>query len=209
MPVVADDERAHPFAGAVDLGLDRAERQRELRGDLLVGVFVEEAQHDQLPVAGRQPLEVVFDLGALLQVDDALLGRGARRDGRSEALVDRKVLLPAAHEVDERVAGDGVDPLSEGVAGVVAVEVDVDLDEGLLQQVVDVADAAQPLCEEAVDGVAVAVEEVLERRVVAREDELREAPVFGYDVVVYLHTRRSLRSSMRRSTSASRGSSRS
>ena len=88
-----------------------------------------------------------------------LRGRG-RRGGRRETLVDRQVVLTAAHEVDERIAGDGIDPLSEGIVGAVAVQVDVDLDEGLLQQVVGVVHAAQPLHEQPVDSVAVAVEKV-------------------------------------------------
>lgn len=64
--VALRDQFAHLLAGAVDLRLDGAQRQGELGGDLLVGVFVEEAHDDQRPVTRRQPFEVMLDLGPLL-----------------------------------------------------------------------------------------------------------------------------------------------
>ena len=182
----------------MDLRLDRAERQRQLDGDLLVGVFVEEAHADQPAVVLGQPGDAKFDLVALLRVDDALFGRGGVRGGRRKFLVDRQVVLPLAHVVDEGVAGDGVEPLPKGVFGAVTVEIHVDLDEGLLQQVVGIFGIPRALQEEAVDGVAVAVEEVFERRRVAAEHQSGQLPVVGNDIVGYLHTR----SSRRRQSSA-------
>ena len=193
----------------MDLCLDCSQRQGEFRGDLLVGVLLEEAHQDQLPVTGRQALEVVLDLRPLLEVDDALLGGRSARGRRREAVVDRQILLPAPHEVDEGVACDGVNPLSESVARTVAVEVDVDLDEGLLQQVVGIVRTPEPLHEQAVDRVAVAVEQILEGRVVAPERPGDQLPVFGYDIVGYLHTRSSRRSSMMRSAASHSGLNRS
>ena len=202
-------EPAHLLPGTVYLGFDCPQRQRELRGDLFVGVLLEETHQDQLPVAGCQPVEVLLDLRPLLEVDDALLGgRGARGRG-IEAVVDRQVVLTTAHEVDERVARNGVDPLPERIVGTVTVNVDIDLDEGLLQQVVGVVRTAQPLYEQAVDGVAVTVEEVFESGIVPLEHPVDQLPVIGYDIVGYLHTRSSRRSSMTHSTAAHSGLSRS
>ena len=82
------------------------------------------------------------------------------------------------------------------------MEVDVDLDEGLLQQVVGAVGASEPLHEEAVDGLAVAVEEVFEGDVVPSERQPHQFAVLGNDIVGYLHTRSSLRRSMRLSTAA-------
>ena len=151
----------------------------------------------------------MLDLGPLLEADDALLRGRGRRGGRRETLVDRQVVLTAAHEVDERIAGDGVDPLSEGIVGAVAVQVDIDLDEGLLQQVVGVVHPAQPLHEQPVDSVAVAVEKVFEGRIVAFEHQFHQPPVLGDDIVGYLHTRSSLRISITLSAKAQSGLSRS
>ena len=191
------------------LGFHGPERQRELRRDLLVGVLLEKAHQDQLPVTGREAFEIVLDLRPLLEVDDALLGsRGVRRRG-GETLVDRQVVLAAAHEVDERVARNGVDPLPEGVVRTVPVEVDVDFDKGLLQQVVGIVHTAEPLHEQPVDGVAVAVEKVLEGVVVPLEHPVNQLTVFGYDIVGYLHTRLSRRSSIAPSAAAHSGPSRS
>ena len=76
------------------------------------------------------------------------------------------------------------------------MQVDVDLDERLLQQVVGIVDTPQPLYEKAVDRIAVTVEQVFEGPVVAFEHEFHQAPVFGDDIVGYLHTRSSRRSSI-------------
>ena len=78
------------------------------------------------------------------------------------------------------------------------MEVDVDFDKGLLQQVVGIVHTAEPLHEQPVDGVAVAVEEVFERCRVAAEHQSGQLPVVGNDIVGYLHTR----SSRRRQSSA-------
>ena len=78
------------------------------------------------------------------------------------------------------------------------MEIHVDLDEGLLQQVVGIFGIPRALQEEAVDGVAVAVEEVFERCRVAAEHQSGQLPVVGNDIVGYLHTR----SSRRRQSSA-------
>ena len=67
----------------------------------------------------------------------------------------------------------------------------------------------QPLHEQPVDGVAVAVEEVFEGRIVAFEHQLHQPPVVGDDIVGYLHTRSSLRISITLSAKAQSGLSRS
>ena len=151
----------------------------------------------------------MLDLRPLLHADDALFGRRSRRRRRGETFVDRQVVLAAPHEVDERIAGDGVNPLPEGIGGTVTVQVDVDLDKRLLQQVVGIVDTAQPLHEKAVDRIAVTVEQVFEGPVVAFEHEFHQAPVFGDDIVSYLHTRSSRRSSSTPSRNAHSGLSRS
>ena len=130
-------------------------------------------------------------------------------DAGIEAVVDRQVVLTPPHEVDEGVAGDGVDPLSEGVIGAVTVDVDIDLDKGLLQQIVGVVRTAQPLHEQTVDRVAVTVEKVLESGIVPFEHPIDQLPVLGYDIVGYLHTRSSRRSSMTHSAAAHSGLNRS
>ena len=153
--------------------------------------------------------EIPVDLRPLLHADDALFGRRGRRWRRGEAFVDRQVVLAAPYEVDERIAGDGVNPLPEGIDGTVTMQVDVDLDEGLLQQVVGIVRTPEPLHEQAVDRVAVAVEQILEGRVVAPKRPGDQLPVFGYDIVGYLHTRSSRRSSMMRSAASHSGLNRS
>ena len=52
---------AELFARAVYLRFDRAHRQLQLGSDLLVGVFLEKAQLDQFPVAGRHSFEKRLD----------------------------------------------------------------------------------------------------------------------------------------------------
>lgn len=89
------------------------------------------------------------------------------------------------------------------------MQVDVDLDERLLQQVVGIVDTPQPLYEKAVDRIAVTVEQVFEGPVVTFEHEFHQAPVFGDDIVGYLHTRSSRRSSITPSRNAHSGLSRS
>ena len=89
------------------------------------------------------------------------------------------------------------------------MQVDIDLDEGLLQQVVGVVRSAEPLDEQAVDRVAVTVEEVLEGVVVALQHPSDQLAVRGYDIVVYLHTRSSRRSSSSPSAAAHNGLNRS
>lgn len=89
------------------------------------------------------------------------------------------------------------------------MEVDVDFDKGLLQQVVGIVHTAEPLHEQPVDGVAVAVEKVLEGVVVPLEHPVDQLTVFGYDIVGYLHTRLSRRSSIAPSAAAHSGPSRS
>ena len=89
------------------------------------------------------------------------------------------------------------------------MQVDVDLDEGLLQQVVGVVRAAQPLDEEPVDRFAVAVEEVFEGVVVAFEHPGGQLAVARNDIVGYLHTRSSRRSSRSRSSPSHSGLNRS
>ena len=153
--------------------------------------------------------EIPVDLRPLLHADDALFGRRSRRWRRGEAFVDRQVVLAAPYEVDERIAGDGVNPLPEGIDGTVTMQVDVDLDKRLLQQVVGIVDTPQPLYEKAVDRIAVTVEQVFEGPVVAFEHEFHQAPVFGDDIVGYLHTRSSRRSSITPSRNAHSGLSRS
>ena len=116
----------------MDLGLDGAQREFELHGDLFVGVLFEETHDDQLSVARRHGLEVAFDLRALLFADDVLFGRGVVGGRCREFVVDGQVLLAPPDEIDEGVPGDGVNPLSEGVGRVVAVDVDIDFDDCLL-----------------------------------------------------------------------------
>ena len=77
------------------------------------------------------------------------------------------------------------------------------------QQVVGVVHAAQPLHEQPVDSVAVAVEKVFEGRIVAFEHQFHQPPVLGDDIVGYLHTRSSLRISITLSAKAQSGLSRS
>ena len=105
--------------------------------------------------------------------------------------------------------GDGVNPLSEGVGRVVAVDVDIDFDEGFLQQVVGVQGVVGALYEEPVYSLLVTLEKVFEGDVVALQYQLHERPVVGYDIVGYLHTRSSLRSSNSPSSRAKNGLSRS
>ena len=85
------------------------------------------------------------------------------------------------------------------------MQVDVDLDEGLLQQVVGIVRPPEPLHEKTVDRIPVAVEQVLEGRVVAPQHPIDQFPVLGYDIVGYLHTRSSRRSSMTPSRAAHSG----
>ena len=131
------------------LRFDRAHRQLQLGSDLLVGVFLEKAQLDQFPVAGRHSFEKRFEPGAALVGDHPLFGRGTspRRGDALADPVDRNgVVALAAHVVDERVARDRIDPLAEGVAAVVSLHVQVNLDESLLQQVARVVGpSARPL----------------------------------------------------------------
>ena len=94
-----------------------------------------------------------------------------------------------------RILGYGVEPLPEGIFGRVAVEVGIYLYERLLQQVVRILWRGRALQEQTPYGVAVAVEEVFECRMVAREGELHKASVVGDDVVGYLHTPGTLRTS--------------
>ena len=69
--------------------------------------------------------------------------------------------------------------------------------------------AGGALHEKAVDRIAVTVEQVFEGPVVAFEHEFHQAPVFGDDIVGYLHTRSSRRSSITPSRNAHSGLSRS
>ena len=162
-----DDEAAHTLAGAVDAGLDRTHGHVEFLGYLLVGEVVDETHDEESPVLLRQQLDVALDLRALLRVDEALLGRGGARCRRRELAVDGYVLLTLALEVDMRILGYGVEPLPEGIFGRVAVEVGIYLYERLLQQVVRILGGCRTLQEQTPYGVAVAVEEVFECRMVA------------------------------------------
>ena len=113
------------------------------------------------------------------------------------------------HKINEGVPRNGIDPLSEGEFTAVTVQVDIDLDEGLLQQVVGIVRPPEPLHEETVDRIPIAVEQVLESRVVPLERLRNQLPVVGYDIVGYLHTRSSRRTSVRASAAAHSGLSRS
>ena len=92
---------------------------------------------------------------------------------------------------------------------VVAVDVDIDFDEGFLQQVVGVQGVVGALYEKPVYSLLVTLEKVFEGDVVALQYQLHEHPVVGYDIVGYLHTRSSLRSSNSPSSRAKNGLSRS
>ena len=83
------------------------------------------------------------------------------------------------------------------------------LPEELLRLADLLPDTAEPLHEQPVDGVAVAVEKVLEGVVVPLEHPVDQLTVFGYDIVGYLHTRLSRRSSIAPSAAAHSGPSRS
>ena len=89
------------------------------------------------------------------------------------------------------------------------MQVDVDLDEGLLQQVVGIVRTPEPLHEKPVDRVPIAVEKVLESRIIALEHKIDQIPVLGYDIVGYLHTRSSRRNSITPSIAVHSGLSRS
>lgn len=68
-----------------------------------------------------QAVDIVLDLRALLQVYEVLLGRWCDGRGGGKFLVDGDVLLTPTLEVDMGVARNGVNPLSEGIFGRVAV----------------------------------------------------------------------------------------
>ena len=89
------------------------------------------------------------------------------------------------------------------------MQVDVYLYECLLQQIVRILGRGGALQEQPPNGVAVAVEQILERRVIAVEREFHQPTVVGDYVVGYLHTLLSLRSSAIRTHNMSSGFSRS
>ena len=89
------------------------------------------------------------------------------------------------------------------------MDVDIDFDEGFLQQVVGVQGVVGALYEEPVYSLLVTLEKVFEGDVVALLYQLHERPVVGLDIVGYLHTRSSLRISITLSAKAQSGLSRS
>ena len=179
----------------MNLGFDRSKRQGQLLGNLLVGILLQKAHPNQSSIAGRESLQTVFDLRPLLQANHILLGCRSGRCRRRKTLVDRQLLLATTHVVNKGVAGYRVNPLSKGVIGIVAVETQIDLDEGLLQQVIGIFTRTGSLYKQAQNRIAVAVEEVLEGRVIPFECQLHQRTIFSNDIVGYLHTRRSLRNS--------------
>lgn len=79
------------------------------------------------------------------------------------------------------------------------MQVDIDFDEGLLQQILRIFVRCEALQKEAAYGVAIAVEEVFKGYVVTRERELHQSFVVGDYVVGYFHAVLSLRNiAMRR-----------
>ena len=114
-----------------------------------------------------QAVDIVLDLRALLQVYKVLLGRGS--DGRwgGKFLVNGYILLTSALKVDMGVSCNGVNPLSKGVFGRVAMQIYIDFDECLLKQILGILSRCRTLQKEAAYSVAIAIEEVFKSYVVA------------------------------------------
>ena len=104
-------------------------------------------------------------MGSALVEDDTLLGAGCRRHRGFRRKLYRDVVGAATQVVDERIAGYGIYPLPEGVLRGVIFKVDIDLQEGILQQVVGLGAAPRALLEESIYRLTVAREEVEDAQV--------------------------------------------
>ena len=177
----------------MNLRLDRSHRQVQLLGNLVVGVVLQKTHLEELAILRRQALDIVLNLSALLHTYQALLGRGsAGRRGR-EFFIDREILLTATLEVDVGIACDGIDPLPEGVVGRVAVQIDIDLDEGLLQQILRILHRGRALQKQTTYGIAISVEQILEGHIIPRKREFDQSAVVGDYVFGYFQAVVSLR----------------
>ena len=124
---------AHTLPCTVDLGLYGTHRKVKFLGYFVVGVILQKTHCEEAAIVLGQAVDIVLNLSALLEVDEILLG-GWRNGCRSRKFfVYRDVFLTATLEVDMGIAGDGIDPLSEGVFGRIAVQVYIYFDECLLQ----------------------------------------------------------------------------
>lgn len=126
---------AHSFSRAVDLGLHGTHWQVEFFRYFIVRIILHKTHRKEASVMLGQAVDIVLDLRALLQVYKVLLGRGS--DGRwgGKFLVNGYILLTSALKVDMGVSRNGINPLSEGVFGRVAMQIYIDFDECLLEQI--------------------------------------------------------------------------
>ena len=154
--------------------LDRGERDPHGLGDLGVGESVDLAQHEGAPLRLRQLLDVGDDRPQLLAPLDALeRGRPVR------IRVDVHRVLPVRHrlpqEVQAPITRDPVQPWPSRDRPLVGEHRRMGCDEGLLEQILGVLARADHVPAEAEQPRLVAVEQDLERVVVAvanHRDEL-------------------------------------
>ena len=189
----------------MNLRLDSTHRQMEFFGNLLVGVILQKTHHKKLAVLLGQRAYILLNLRALLYADKSIFGRRGTRNVRGELLINRKVILTAAFKVDVGIAGNGVDPLTEGRFRRVALQIDLDLDEGLLQQILGILHRCRTMQQQTAYSFAITVEEILKGDIITLQRELHQTLVVGDYVVGYFHAVESLRSIMMWSATISSG----
>ena len=154
--------------GPRDPRLDRAERDVEDVGDLLVVEVDHVAQHHDHPEVVAQPVECGVDRELIVDAV-ALCARGVVDDLVFAVVgdVERRSTFPLAQLVERGVRGDAVRPGAERGPAVEPRQVADDLDERLLAGVVGIARRAGDPSAHRVDPVVVAAEQLVERAAVA------------------------------------------
>ncbi len=160
---------AKPGPAARQASLDGPDRAAELRGGLLAGQAFEVEQDDRRAVMGRQPVELLVELGPGLGVDRGRpSGRGRPR---SAARLDDPAPCRIGPDSGGDAAGDAVEPAREragrpdrpGAAG--------EDDERGLGRVVGVVRVAEHAPADVADHRSVPPDDRLERRLAPAVDE--------------------------------------
>jgi len=128
--------RAERDLGVVDARADRADRARDHVGDLLVGHLLEKAEHQHLAVLGGQAVQRGADVRGVLGGEVMIVRVGGCHGFLQRAVVRHRRFAAPAAVTKRLVPGDAVEPRREGVGVLEAIDLAVNVEPGVLEEVV-------------------------------------------------------------------------